>query len=436
MKKSRLNRFHLRSVFLLVICMCSNVSHSFADGKLPEWFVVSGSHRTRYEYLNNRFVRGDIGSDDQLALRTQVLVVVQPKNQVLGAGLELEDARIFLEDADSRITTSHVNEHEVLQAYVKVALKTSDSGLNGQLLAGRFTLDIGSRRLMARNSYRNTTNALEGVYGTLTRSGKWEGFFARPVTRKMTDWDTGDSHALFWGVVWMPTSFRGLTGEVIYLGLREDANSTQKRKFATLSGRLLRKPVMGKWDGEVESVWQFGTRAGVDHFAHFQHAAAGYSFLGKWKPRLRFEYDYASGDVDLADKKSGGFDTLFGARRFDFGPTGIYGPFSRSNLHTPGMRFFMGSKSVQVMAALRKFWLAQAKDQWVGSRLQDPDGTSGTSLGEQFEVQVRWKPVVYFQVESGWAFFRHGDFVKRLAEGSVSGSSNLIYLAGSVDWKL
>ena len=42
------------------------------------------------------------------------------------------------------------------------------------------------------------------------------------------------------------------------------------------------------------------------------------------------------------------FDTLYGARRFDFGPTSIYGPFIRSNLNSPALRlFFKPEKTIR-----------------------------------------------------------------------------------------
>ena len=80
------------------------------------------------------------------------------------------------------------------------------------------------------------------------------------------------------------------------------------------------------------------TTQDLDHFAHFHHLSLGYSFDVPWSPRLSLHYDYASGDDDPSDGDNSRYDTLFGSRRFDYGPTSIYGAFARSNINTPGVR--------------------------------------------------------------------------------------------------
>ena len=76
------------------------------------------------------------------------------------------------------------------------------------------------------------------------------------------------------------------------------------------------------------------------------------ALLSRWSPRLIFQYDYASGDDDPNDADNNRFDTLYGARRFDFGPTGIYGPFARANLSTPGMRIKLKPAANMLLAFL------------------------------------------------------------------------------------
>src|SRR3546814_15575078 len=57
---------------------------------------------------------------------------------------------------------------------------------------------------------------------------------------------------------------------------------------------------------------------------------AGYSFGGSWKPRLSLEFDRASGD--RRGGRQGRFDTLFGMRRADLAPAGLYNALARTNI--------------------------------------------------------------------------------------------------------
>ena len=75
--------------------------------------------------------------------------------------------------------------------------------------------------------------------------------------------------------------------------------------------------------------------------AGFAHASAGYTFDAAWTPRVRVAWDYASGDADPNDGQNNRFDTLFGARRFEYGPTGIYGAVFRANLNSPEIRLIL-----------------------------------------------------------------------------------------------
>ncbi len=56
------------------------------------------------------------------------------------------------------------------------------------------------------------------------------------------------------------------------------------------------------------------------------------------------------------------FDTLFGARRFDFGPAGIFGPFARNNINAPGTRLLViPHRILTTFVAYRAWWMADSK---------------------------------------------------------------------------
>src|SRR3546814_20165070 len=74
----------------------------------------------------------------------------------------------------------------------------------------------------------------------------------------------------------------------------------------------------------------------LDVSAYFVHAEIGHQFDIAWKPRVSIEYDRASGD--RAGGGFGRFDSLYGVRRPDYGPSSIHGPLGRNNIDSPGVR--------------------------------------------------------------------------------------------------
>ena len=147
-----------------------------------------------------------------------------------------------------------------------------------------------------------------------------------------------------------------------------------------------------------------------------QHADVGYTFDHPWTPRLAFEYDYASGDKNPKDNQDQRFDTLFGARRFDFGPTGIYGAFARSNINTPGYRITVNPRSdVQLGVSHRAFWLASDTDAWTTTginSLRDKTGKTSNYIGQQLELTARYDFNSSLGLETGWTHLFKGDFAK------------------------
>jgi phosphoglycolate phosphatase-like HAD superfamily hydrolase len=155
----------------------------------------------------------------------------------------------------------------------------------------------------------------------------------------------------------------GATGEIYLFGLQEEdspALPTRNRELYTPGLRFSRKAADAAWDFDFESAIQFGTLRG------------SYTFAASGSPHLAVLYDYASGDKSSADNDSNRFDTLYGARRFEHGPTGIYGAFARSNIQSPGVRISRKPHAqIDGMIGYRAYWLASDTDAWTTSGLRD-----------------------------------------------------------------
>ena len=418
----------------------------------PTWLHVSGEQRTRYETLDEQFrVRTPIpyGEDeDVLALRTSLRF--DATEDVVAGTLEILDARQYGIDDTSFVDTTMVNTTDVLQAYGDLRLPELGGG-KSHLRAGREAIDLGSRRLMARNAYRNTINAFNGV-GWL-----WQGsestarvFWMLPVDRLPADfaslqdneWDL-DVQSLdtqFAGLYWSTKTAERTTLELYVLGLDERGVSTRRRELLTPGLRFFHntnnnQPVArrNEWFYEVELAGQLGESKAntqsasptLDHLAGFAHASLGYSFDAPLSPAVQVAYDYATGDQDPTDGSNERFDTLYGARRFEYGPTGIWGAVARANLNSPELRLLLQpAKSVSVMIAYRGVWLAEARDSWTSAGLRDASGNSGNHVGEQIEARVRWELIPKsFDVELGGAVLLAGSFQESASAGVAQDAS-------------
>lgn len=430
----------------VVFALAGSPAHAFAQTAGTEkpfrayeavgypWLRFGLEHRSRVEYLANDFRTAAEGDALALSLRTLFSTELQFENLVMGA--ELQDSRAYATN-ETLLNPTVINAFEPLQVYA--ALRFEDlvaKGDKASLTAGRFTIDFGSRRLLARNEFRNTINSFSGVdaqwtspSGHLVRT-----FVVMPVVRLPSDAeslakndvevDRENSDAILWGAFFGSAPlFEGIRFESYVLGLHESDGvyASANRQLFTPGARVFRLPAKGAFDFQLEGMFQIGSSrkstAATDtvdltHRAGSIHASGAYRFDVPWSPRVGAFYDYASGDRDPEDDINGRFDPLFGARRFDFGPTGFYGAVARSNVSSPGARIeLFPIDRIELLAGYRAVWLASSRDAWTTAGLQDPTGASGQFVGQQMDARARWHIAPRNLVlEAGFVYFLRGRF--------------------------
>ena len=404
---------------------------------LPKWLSLSVEQRTRYETMDGSFKADGKGGDQQIALQTSAFLEARFNHFRFGG--EFLDARQFGSDSGSGVNNTHVDEADFIQGYFGWAdQNVFHSGLGADVIAGRQTLNFGSRRLLARNAMRNTINSFDGIRLRVLGYDHWQfnAFATMPVNRyplaatdilnDVHDFDTADGKTWFSGGFFELYNLGfGINAEAYLYHLDEGdsgKNLTRNRRYFTPGGRFYIKPAKGHVDFQLETIGQFGTvratTAATDgkdltHEAWYQHFDLGYTVDMPWKPRFAVLYDYASGDKNPTDGKDERFDTLYGARRFEFGATGIYGAFARSNINSPGYNIgFSPLSAVQVGLSHRFYWLAESKDTWTTSSLQDKTGKTHNYIGQQLELTTRWDVNSSLSFETSWAHLFKGEFAK------------------------
>lgn len=393
----------------------------------PDNFKVSGSVRVRYEALDGQFRPGFDGNDDLWSIRTTLFGELD--TGPLRIGGEIYDSRAYGTNAGSVLTTGEVNPLELVQGYLVADIaRPFGKGSKLTLQAGRFTMNLGSRRLVAADDYRNTTNGYTGVradlrlvdrtsatiFYTMPQQRRPDGFAdlrANKVEMDREDW----SLRLFGGYVSRPFSKRQILAELGYVRFLESDKpgyATRDRDLHSVSARIIAEPKTGLADFEAEGIYQFGSlssslsasAAPLDVESWFIHADAGYTFATAWKPRISIEYDRASGDGP--GHKYTRFDTLFGMRRSDLGPAGIYAALGRANIETLGIRAEVApSKRLDVFVNGRTLWAANSTDSFSSTGVRDQSGKSGRFAGYQIEGRARYWVIPQFlraELNAAW----------------------------------
>lgn len=343
------------------------------------------------------------------------------------------DSRVYWGNDGSPVSTNEVNALELVQAYAAASIPLGNKR-SVSLQAGRFTLNLGSRRLVAADDYRNTTNGYTGLKADFV-DGKGTSatlIYVLPQQRRPDNLDSllanevRPDHAgvdlVLWGGLAAREKLIGpLAVEAMFMRLTEydhGDRQTRDRRLNNLSLRLLKKPRTGEMDLDVEAISQSGKIAAstapaaptLDVQAWFLHGSLGYSFPGPGKVRVSAEYDQASGDGPGGGY--GRFDTLFGMRRGELGPAGLYNAFGRANVISPGLRVEAAPFArTEGFLTLRPLWLDSPTDSFSTTGVRDARGQSGRYAGTQFDMRVRQRVGKALQLELNVVLLGKGRFL-------------------------
>ncbi len=449
------------------------------------WLDLGLEYRARFEHRDNDFRRNTENIDEPILLRTRAYVGIKDILDPLRLAIEVQDSRRNHSDYTREYDTRDVDQSDVIQGYAELYFKETPFGKDDlgnnrpfSVKAGRLAWESLDRRLIARNEWRNTTNSFQGVRAILgEKRNDWqlEAFAVKPVQRFTTKLDEVDHSQDFYGVI---GDWRGwseyVTLQPYYFLLKQDGNKVKynpdgkeysDRAFFTAAqqnearidrtihtaGLRAYAAFNSGWDYDASYVKQWGDqdrflsnalgKINVDHDAHAYNAEVGYTFKTSWKPRVSASYGVASGDdrtaVAANDRSNNQrFDRLFGFAR----PWSNNDYIQMENIRTPKLHLEFDPKvsfleNVKVDTSFSWYRLDSASDRWnAGANLQDRTGKSGTDLGKEIDLRVRFPLNQYASLNIGYAHFWAGDFVKDAAkiasnrnDPTRSDSSNFFY---------
>lgn len=416
-------------------------------------FSIEGSVRVRGEALDGQVRPNAAESDAIVSSRTLILARYDFGGfHVVG---EIDDARGYGQDDRSTTSSADINALEPIQAYLGVELgEIAGQKGTGVLRLGRFTFESGSGRLIERSDASNSPVTFLGANfdWSSARGDRVNLYLTQPFDRLPTaaaeirdnavELDrTGSGLRLGGASFTRARLVAGANAEMfgIWLDEKDSAGrATRDRNLFTFGGRLNRVPTKGKFDFDVDGAVQHGTTRGSTSAsdvtdrrvrAGMVHAELGYTFPKGWTPRVVLLLDYASGDTPEAAYHR--FDPLFGSRRGDFGPNGLYGPLSRSNIISPGIGLEgKPNKAWDFSIKARKLWLASATDSFGATGVRDASGATGRDAGAQVEARVRyWVVPKRVRIEGGAAWLAKGSFLTDAPNAPDTGDMRFGYLA-------
>lgn len=380
-----------------------------------DWLDVAVQQRTRYEHRSD-YYRAGLETGDQLLLRSRFYLGVRDVLDPFRFAVEFQDARRCGDAIDD---ISNVNETEILQLYGGVYSRDAvGDGYPLRLRAGRMSFDSIDRRLVARNRFRNTTNAYDGLRLTLGRQiTSWEmDFFAvRPVERFADTRDQSNSDEWLYGATaywrgWSP----GTTLEPYYFFLNDDTERDREIHTVGLHGFGL----IGEsgWDYDFNFAFQFGSDGDLSHRAFAMHGEIGYTFDEITHARIAAWLNYATGDRDPNDGVNQRFDRLYGASHSMYGYSDL---FTWQNMINPTLYFTVRpDPRLRFEVFYRAYWLDSRTDAWVVPGLRDPSGNSGRFIGQELDLRIAWQLARHVGLEIGYAHFMPGNFVTNTEPGA------------------
>lgn len=446
-----------RALIGLCLWLFGSVTSQSAGGDAGWEWQNSGETRVRYETLDGQFRSNGSGGDQGLFFRTLYHARIQGEQGA--AGFELQDSRSYLTDSGSPVSSSYINPLDFLQFYAAFPVaNVSKSNYQGELILGRQTISIGSKRQIERVSYANVIKSYTGAYLQLKNqaSDEWHALVVSPVAQRPTDRDSllnneialdeEEFNRVIWGLHFRKAdAFPGLAekiwGEVFLYGLFEWdglGNESPNRRYVTPGVRFYRAPTPGELHFDIEGAVRLGSRRAssapadtedLDVLASMLIVRVGYTFDLPWQPNLAAQYYWASGDSDPHDDRFDQYERLFGSRRTDLNNTSLHGPLTPANLSAVGARLEMKPSTPSTLRlTYSAAYLASATDAFVIGRQRDPSGQSGSFLGHVFDSRFTYTfGDKHWDFECGASLFLHGGFTQDNPQSPGTDQTRFLY---------
>ncbi|MBX3616166.1 alginate export family protein [Nitrosomonas sp.] len=392
-----------------------------------DWLLsFGGSFWYRYTHeTDSRLNAADLNNDFHL-LRTRFHADLWYRDRVR-LFAELLDARAFSSELPPLPTDR--NHADFLNMFTDIKLASVN---NGPVYArvGRQELMYGSQRLISTLDWVNTRRTFQGVK-FFWRNPQWDldAFWVRPMITEKSNVDNWDTQQNFFGLWATNKPKPGHAIDLYFLSLINDRNISAANVLAgnilganadthTIGGRLV-----GNFDNllyEIEGMYQFGRRSGLDVSAFATATGVGYRFPLPMNPQGWIRYDFASGDSSHTDGRSNTFNQLFPFGHYYMGYLDRVG---RQNIHDFNAQFTMHPMPwITFITQYHRFYLANKRDYLYNAAglatLRDVTGQSGSHVGDELDFRLNLHVSRHQDVLVGYSKLWSGTFLDRQRPGA------------------
>jgi hypothetical protein len=388
----------------------------------PSRFQMGVTYRGRLEMPSGRNYAADGGDGYYLnRLRLEALFKV---NKYIDLFAMAQDSRVFEYNDPSKRPSGMQDTLDLRQAYIDIHGKLEKTSLAMRI--GTQYLDLGSKRLVGVASWGNSPPVFDAAKFSFARPGVAADVFAttRVTTVNSYTFNEPKKGENLYGTY---LSFDKLVPKAKiepYVLWRTQPLVTDELKhkgdsdLITGGLRFFGKLQHG-FDYTAEVVIQRGSYAQDDVSAWAGSWGMGYT-IGKSirKPRLLFEYNYASGDKTKGDGSRGTFDQLYAVNHSYYGIADCVGWRNTSN-YKIGLEV-EATKRLKIQFDVNDFYLATLQDAYYtdnGNAVVTNTKATSKHIGLEPDLQVTYKLSKMVNVGGGYGRLIPGTFLKQSTAG-------------------
>jgi hypothetical protein len=387
------------------------------DQQLPRWIWFGWEERFRYEGYHNSGFKPK-SNDSYILVRSRLQLNIQPAAW-LKLVTQLQDSRPFMQKPPWG--PPNLNAWDLKLAYAQFG-DPEKQWISVRV--GRQLINYNNT-IIADSEWRNQARSYDAVVANLHYSRYRLGLFAASVVVPLPE---GISHHQEGNNIY--GAYGGIDNLVPnsvlepFLLWRVDPSvaivTTAKLKTGHESewapGLRFKGTALKNLDYEAEWIGERGNDGPDGINAWGTTDGVGYRFDSVWgKPRLFYQFDYATGDKNPTVEEHGTFDTMYPTAHDRFGITDQFG-WQNIIAHRAGVTIEPRHRW-NVTVQWLDFWLAQAKDSLYNtsgsSIVTDKAGTDGTHIGQEADIYTWYELNRHVNVGVGVGHIWGGEFLQR-----------------------
>ncbi len=445
-----MKRFNLLFVLGLLVSASSVAEAGDMVNKyLPKWVNVDLQLRHRYEWRSNFDFNDSIYDKEGFNLWRSRLGLTLKPTEDLRLFYQFQDARIS-DDSTTGSKSTFENWAETRQLWVegktnKLAVDAIDLSKVG-IRFGRQELSYGSQRLLGAFDWSNVAQTFDAGKVMLEfEKQKLNidifGGGKTPVKspREQDDFYDGSANDRVGGYYAVYKGLKDLTIEQYVINRNTDGQTISFSQTGdgevedyTIGGRVLGKIADTAFDFELEAAKQVGNSGALDANAQMAIGILGYTFDMNWKPRLSFEFDYASGDRNRTDGKRQTFDNIHPTNHLFYG----YMDFvSLQNINNYKLQIKADpTKKLNLQTDLHFIYLDSPKDNLYGANKVIKRATvagADAYVGSEVDLLAKYQVTSFLSTMVGYSHFFAGNFLK---DTGSSNDADFVYIQTVVNF--